>query len=91
MERLNLFIASGIAVFAVIMLLLLMGQSTAAATAEASGSSFGTLFFAAGLFLVIFGPVMGFVSLNSGNLFGAIMWWMLGTTLGVGLLMSGTA
>lgn len=66
----------------------LMGQPVAAAAADTDEPSFGVWFFAAGLFLVIFGPVMGFVSLGSGNLFAAIMWWMLGTTLGVGLLMS---
>ena len=82
-------IALGIA--ALMMMMLLIGQPVAAADAETSGPSFGPLFFAAGLFLIIFSPIMGFVSINSGNVFAAIMWWMLGTTLGAGLLFARVA
>jgi hypothetical protein len=69
-------------------LLVLLFTPLAAADGAASGASFGPLFFIAGIFLVAFSPIMGVVSIFSGNIYAAMMWWLLGTTLGVGLLIT---
>jgi len=50
--------------------------------------SWGPMFFVVGLILTVFSPLLGVVAARNGNIVGAIMWWMMGTTLGIGLLIT---
>ena len=68
-------------------LTILISQPVAAADTGGDSLSLGPIFFLAGVFLIVASPLMGFVSIRGGNLYGAVMWWMLGLPLGVGLLL----
>jgi hypothetical protein len=80
----NAFVAAGAALIAIVIIVV---APLISADTGGSGPSFGPIFFLTGVFLIVASPLMGFVSVRGGNLYGAVMWWMLGLPLGVGLLL----